>query len=416
MALPIYILAINYVAWFVFMFIAVVWIIVMLNNRGKTDRTRAFKKLPVVSIMIPAYNEEKTIRKTIESVLSLDYPKNLLDVIVINDCSKDGTRKIAEEFAGRGDIRLLNNEPNRGKAYSLNRALKICRGEFAACIDADSIVEAPIVRKLLPYFYDETVGSVTPALKVWRKESLLERVQYAEYILNIFLRKMLSFLDSIHVTPGVFSMYRLSVLKEVGGFDEDNLTEDMEMALKIHEHGYKIESNLDAMSYTMCPTKWGELYRQRLRWYRGAIENMAKYKHMLFNPEYGNLGMFFLPTNLIAIASIIAVFASTAYSYMDSATNAVWRLSLINFDFLSLFGKIDLAMTLEELMTTSFALGVAGIALGGYLLLTSFRSVGVKMRGNIVGYLLYLLMFPFIMMTFWSAAIVHEVAGARKKW
>jgi len=416
MALPIYLIAVNYAAWFVFMFISVVWILVMLDNRGKKDKTRTFEKLPAVSILIPAYNEGETIGRTIESVLSLDYPKRLLDVIVINDCSTDKTKEIAEKFAMQGKIRLLNNTPNRGKAYSLNRALKFCRGEFVACIDADSIVERAIIKKLLSCFHEDRVAAVAPALKVWKSDSWLEKVQTAEYVLNTFLRKILSFMDAIHVTPGVFSMYRLNALKEADGFDENNLTEDMDMALKLHDRGYIIETNLNAMSYTMCPGKWRELYRQRLRWYRGGIANTVKYKHMLFNPAYGNLGMFFLPVSLISVLSIMAVFSSIVYTYFDSLSSFAWRLSLINFDFLFLIGKMDLSIVLEEMMTTSLVLGAVGMALGGCLLWASSRSVNSSLKSNAGGYLLYLLLFPFIMMVFWTSAIMHEIAGARKRW
>jgi cellulose synthase/poly-beta-1,6-N-acetylglucosamine synthase-like glycosyltransferase len=416
MALPAFVIAVNYAAWFIFMFISVVWILVMLSHRGVADRVRKLGRLPVVSVLIPAYNEGKTIRKSIGSVLSLDYPKDLLDVIVINDCSTDRTMEMAEPFAMQGRVRLLNNPMNRGKAYCLNRALKICRGEFVACVDADSIVEKGIIRKLLPYFHDGGVGAVSPALKVWKKQNYLEKVQHAEYILNVFLRKMLSFLDSIHVTPGVFSMYRLSVLEEVGGFDEGNLTEDMEIALRIHDAGYSIESNLNAVSYTMCPSRWRELYSQRLRWYRGGISNMIKYRHMMFNPAYGNLGVFFLPMNFIAVLSIIIIFLSTVYSYLSMMIDMIWKFHLIGFDLLSMMGGMNLQMLLEGMLSTPVLFGVVGIALGGYVLWLSFMSVGARVRGNTKGYLMYLALFPFVMMVFWFAAIFHEVAGARKKW
>ncbi len=398
MALPAYLVAVNYAAWFVFMFISVVWILVMLQNRGRSPKLRRFKRLPKVSVLIPAYNEEKTIRQTIESIISMEYPPSLLDVIVINDCSTDRTAEIARGFARQGKITLLSNRRNMGKARSLNRALGICKGEFIACVDADSIVEKDIIRKLLPYFYSRSVAAVTPALKVWKKENCLEKVQHAEYILNVFLRKMLSFLDAIHVTPGVFSIYRSSVLKEVGGFDEENLTEDMEIALRIHEAGYSIESNLDAVSYTMCPRRWHDLYRQRLRWYRGSIENMGKYRRMFFNTFYGNLGMFLLPMNAIGVTAILAILFSVVYSNLNEAANFVWRLSLINFDFFTLVGKLDLQLMLEQILSTPFIFGCVGMGLGAYLLWVSFRSVGTSVRSNTSGYFLYLTLFPFLMM------------------
>ena len=265
---------VNYIAWYIFVFISVVWIIVMLQNRGKYSGKGA-RKFPSVSVLIPAFNEEKTIGKTIKSVLALKYPKRLYEIIVINDGSTDGTERIVRRLQKRGKIKLISNKRNRGKAYSLNRGIRVSRGELIACLDADSVVRPDILEKTVGYFKDESIGVVTPALKVWRPRNFLEKIQYAEYLLNIFLRKALAFIDSIHVTPGVFSVYRKDVLKMAGGFEEGNLTEDMEIALKIHTLGYKIENNLDAVSYTVCPDRWRKLLKQRIRWYRGALQNLS---------------------------------------------------------------------------------------------------------------------------------------------
>ncbi|MBM3303846.1 MAG: glycosyltransferase family 2 protein, partial [Candidatus Aenigmarchaeota archaeon] len=223
---------VNYVAWYVFMFISVMWLLIMLKNRHNHNNSGLNESwFPRVSVLIPAYNEERYLAKTVNSILSLNYPRKLLDIIIINDCSKDGTRRIAEGFRSSG-VRVFNNRVNMGKAASLNRVLPLCRGELVACIDADSTAEPAVLKKMTGYFRNPKIAAVTPALKVENARNTLEKAQYAEYMLNILLRKMLALIDSVHVTPGVFSIYRKNVLLKLGGFDTDNLTEDMEIALR----------------------------------------------------------------------------------------------------------------------------------------------------------------------------------------
>jgi cellulose synthase/poly-beta-1,6-N-acetylglucosamine synthase-like glycosyltransferase len=405
----------NYLAWYIFVFISVVWILVMLQNRNGVKSREPLKKLPSVTVLIPAFNEEETIGKTVKSVLDINYPKNLLEIIAIDDCSTDKTGELLDGMDKWG-IRVLHNKINKGKAYSLNRGLKIATGKLIACIDADSIAEPNILKKMIPYFSDKKVAAVAPALKVWKTKSLLEKIQHAEYLLNIFLRKMMAFMDSIHVTPGVFSLYRKDVLNELEGFEEGNLTEDMEIALKIHNAGYKIENDLDALSYTVCPDKWRNLFRQRIRWYRGGIHNSIKYRHMFFNPKYGNLGVFFLPANFIAIGAIIILFLNMVLNNMVTAVSYLWRMTLIDFDVSPMLFGLDWDLLVSAVFSTPLLFGLMGFALGAYVLYISFQMTHQNVRSNKPGYFIYLLIFPLFLMSFWVLAFICELLRIKNKW
>jgi cellulose synthase/poly-beta-1,6-N-acetylglucosamine synthase-like glycosyltransferase len=412
---------VNYVAWYVFVFIAVTWMIVLFSNRGRfaEKSVNMPKTLPGVSVLIPAYNEGDSIRKTVNSVLAMDYPKNRLEVIVIDDASGDETGRIAHELEAEGRIKVIVNPKNRGKAYSLNRALKVAKYDIIACIDADSTVEPDILRKMIPPLLENgKVASVTPALKVLKPENLLEKIQHAEYILNIFLRKSLSVIDSIHVTPGVFSIYRKSVLEEIGGFDEKNLTEDMEIALSIQNAGYRIENRLDAISYTICPSKLRNLFDQRIRWYRGALQNTVKYRHMIFRKRYGNLGMFLLPFNFISILAVIIIFTIILWNFADNLLRGIWQMTLIDWNFMVLIDGfiLDPKAMIFNMLTTSFVLMALGTVIGGYILLKSFRVSDERFSLNKLGYFTYLFIYPFFMMFFWMTAMVFELLRIRRKW
>jgi cellulose synthase/poly-beta-1,6-N-acetylglucosamine synthase-like glycosyltransferase len=406
----------NYVAWFVFVFIAVVWIMVLLENGDKQKRPGIPRKLPSITILIPAHNEEKTIRETIVSVLRIDYPKMLKEVIVINDHSEDRTDEVAKEFADSGEIKLITNSVNKGKAYSLNRGIKLAKGELVACIDADSLVEPDILKKMVGYFGNPKIASVTPALRVYRTANFLEKVQFAEYLLNIFLRKMLGHLDSIHVTPGVFSVYRKTVLQEVGGFDENNLAEDMEIALKIHSKGYTIENELSAISYTYCPSRLNELFKQRVRWYRGAIQNSVKYRRMFFKRDYGNLGVFFLPMNFISVLAIIAIFVIMAWNYGSLLFSYLWRMSLVHWDFNVFMKNFSIYNWLSFLLNTPLIFGIFGLILGGFILRLGFKYSNEKVGSNKAGYFVYLILFPMFLMVFWAAALFLEIFRFKRRW
>ena len=407
--------AINYGAWFLFVFIGVFWILTLLQNKEQKTGKVKFNRKQKVSVIIPAYNEEKTIAKTIKSILNLDYPRRLLEVIVVNDCSKDRTEQIARKFQKFG-VKVLTNKANKGKSYSLNRGIKAATGSLVSCIDADSTVHRQALNNMIGYFKDRGVGCVTPSVKILRPKKLLERIQHVEYLLNIFLRKMLAFIDAVHVTPGVFSVYRKDLLLSVGGFEEGNLTEDMDIALKIHKAGYKIENSIDAVSYTVCPTKMRELFNQRLRWYRGAFSNMFKYRGMMFNRKYGNLGIFLLPINLISTLAIIFIFAFMIWGFVASASDLLWKLGLVNWDIGIYFKEFSITSLFFIPFSTPIMFGMFGVVIGVYLLKKSFNMSGEKIKGNKISYLIYLFLYPLIMVIFWAAALFYEIFRIKKKW
>lgn len=406
--------AVNYVAWFVFVFIGVFWILTLLQNKNSREKKASGKKQKV-SVIVPAYNEEKTIGKCIKSILNLSYPKHLLEVIVVNDCSADKTEQMARGF-GKYGVKVLSNKSNKGKAYSLNRGIKAATGSLVACMDADSIVDKKALQNMVGYFEDKWVGCVTPAVKVLKPKNLLERVQHVEYLLNVFLRKMLAFVDAVHVSPGVFSVYRKDVILDSGGFDEDTLTEDMEIALKIHKAGYRIENSVNAVSYTVCPAKWKELFVQRLRWYRGAFDNMYKYKEMMFNKKYGNLGVFLLPFNLISTLLIIFVFGSMVWGFFGSLSDILWKLGLVNWDIGVYMKEFKLTSLIFMPFSTPIMFGMFGVVIGVYLLNKSFGLTKEKIKGNKFSYIFYLFLYPLIMVVFWTAALIYQVFRLKKKW
>src|SRR3989344_3295825 len=295
---------------------------------------------PLVSILVPAYNEEKTITRTMESIQNIDYPQDKLDVIIINDGSKDKTEQIITEYIkNKPHFRLLSHA-NRGKAASMNRALELVKGEFFACLDADSFVHPYTLRKMLSLYYKENdldLAIITPAMKVDNPKNMLQRVQWLEYIIIILISRITSHMDSLYVAPGPFSLYRTSIIKELKGFDEKNITEDQEIAYRVQKHHYKIKQCFDGYVYTTAPAKIKPFYKQRKRWYLGSILCLNQYKDMVANRKYGDFGLMQMVKNVTGFIIGITRMILVVYLFVLPLRLWIKNMMAINFNLFPYF-------------------------------------------------------------------------------
>ena len=276
---------------FASLYVSFLFLILFFKNRKDLFKDEITKKFPFLSVLVPAYNEEKDIEKTLNAILNTDYPKKFMEVIVINDGSTDNTLNILKKFKS---IKILNKK-NSGKADSLNQAIKITKGEFIVVIDADSYPEPDAFLKMVTYFKDKQVAAVTSSVLVKNKTKLLETLEAIEYTIIAWARKLLEFIGSVYVTPGALSMYRKKALEKIGGFDTKNITEDIEITWNLLRNLYKTKICLSAKTYTTVPDTIKKWWKQRLRWNIGGLQTMNKYKYVLFRRKYGMLGLFVAP-------------------------------------------------------------------------------------------------------------------------
>ncbi len=315
------ILLINYVIAFISLFTVNVFILIFLKHRADYMlKPKPSGWVPSVSIVLPAYNEGKYIEASLRSLLEVDYPKEKLEIIVVDDGSSDDTYKIAKSFEQKSvsktgssiSVRAFTKE-NKGKGAALNFGIKKASGELIATMDADSYLTKNALNELIPYFNDEKVMAVTPAVKIKESNSWLKEFQRLEYLMILFSRKLLSLIDSVPVTPGPFSLFRAKVFGVVGYFDEHNLVEDQEIALRIQSHNFKIRSSLSADVYTEPPEGLVDLIKQRVRWQRGGFRNFWHYR-FLMTPKYGDFGMYFVPLNFITLIGFFLLLGIMVYS------------------------------------------------------------------------------------------------------
>jgi len=393
----------------IILYCSVLWLTVFLKNKKKMLINPKPKRFPSITFLVPAYNEEKNIERCLKSILNLNYPKDKLKVIVIDDGSTDNTAKIVRKFK---KVKLIRQK-NSGKAAAINNGLKHVRTELVACMDADSFPDKNYLLRMIGFIEKKSVAAVTPAMKVLNTDSIFQKIQWVEYVWAIFLRKIFSFFDCQYVTPGPGSIYKKEVLEKIGGFDENNLTEDMEIAFRIVDHGYKIENSINAYVYTNAPENFKGLFNQRLRWYRGYIQNAAKYSHMIINPKYGNLGFFILPINFIWMFILSFLLFSLIFRFfLDSFTNFI-NWSYINFALMPLEIKINLF-----LIDFYTYFGILFLIFSFIYVWLSVIYAGEKLdiKRKFKFYVNYILIYPYLISIFWVMSIIYEILRVERKW
>ena len=277
---------------------------------------------PDVAVLIPAYNEEKVIERTVRAALASDYPN--LRVIVIDDGSKDKTLEVAQAAFAREEMTgqvLILTKPNSGKADALNFGLEHLRDEeIFVGIDADTMIARDAISRLVPHFLDPQVGAVAGNAKVGNRVNLWTRWQALEYITSQnFERRALNTLGAVSVVPGAIGAWRTSAVREAGAYHTDTVAEDADLTMALLERGYRVEYEDRALAYTEAPVNANGLMRQRFRWSFGILQSV--WKHRSAFGRKGVLGWIALPN--IFIFQIVLPLVSPFIDLMFSV-GAVW--------------------------------------------------------------------------------------------
>lgn len=285
---------------------------------------------PSTTIIVPCWNEGETIIETVNSILDLNYPKDKLLILIINDGSTDNTADVLKIFENNPQIKI-HHKKNGGKYTALNFGIENSDSDLIGCLDADSFVDKDALKNMIPYFENKKIMAVVPSINVHNPENILQKIQKIEYGWGILVRKMLSHLDAMYVTPGPFTIFRREVFNNLGNYKHAYLTEDMEMALRMQESHYKIATSHRSHVFTVTPNSFKKLYKQRSRWAYGFIKNLIDYKHLLFNKNYGNLSFYILPFGFISIVSATFVTSNLIYTNADKIYRMAEKIKTIGF-------------------------------------------------------------------------------------
>ena len=306
-----------------------------------------------VTVLIPAFNEERVIDRSVRQVLDSD--KVQLEVIVIDDGSKDRTSEIVREhFGDNPRVRLVQLE-NGGKARALNHGLELAKGELVIALDADTQFEPDTIARLARWLVaDEELGAVAGNAKVGNRVNLVTKWQALEYVTAQNLeRRALARLGGMTVVPGAVGAWRKSAILEVGGYPPDTLAEDQDLTIAIQRAGWKVAYDQSAIAWTEAPQSLHQLARQRFRWAFGTIQCVWKHREILLTDRPRGLAWIGLPQTIlfqlmfaaispvIDLALIVSIF-STVTSIHEHGYSAVkGDLAHVAF-FWILFAAIDL--------------------------------------------------------------------------
>lgn len=328
--------------YLIVLFLSILQINRMRKHRYTFDLDQAFKfrLLPPVSIILPAYNEEKTIVESVTSLLFIKYPN--YELLVVNDGSKDNTLQVlidsfnliktdyvyrcsidTEEVRGiyiSKEYRSLVviDKGNGGKADALNAGINISRYPYFCAIDADSILgEDALARLIIPFVHDPlrttAVGGIVKAANgahIEKGRLLRERLpknplvifQTIEYARSFLMGRMgLSVINSLLIISGALGLFRKEDVLKVAGYKRKSLGEDMLLVVSLHKQKlrerkpYRICFLHDSVCWTEIPSDLKTLKKQRVRWQMGLLESITENRDMFLNPRYGVVGLFSIP-------------------------------------------------------------------------------------------------------------------------
>ena len=352
---------------------------------------------PKVSLVVPCFNEEKTIVKTLQSFLGLDYPKDNLEIIVIDDGSRDKTLEIAREFSQKNPRIKIFHKENGGKYTALNLGIQKSTYPYLGTVDADSFLHKDSLTKIMEQFENQKVMAVISSVRIVNPKTILEGIQYVEYLMGNFLKKVFSFLNGINVVPGPLSVFNKKVFAKIGPYKKAHQTEDLEMALRMQKNNMLITQAVDAIVYTQGCKTFKELLRQRLRWNKGGLLNYKDYPELFSVKKHGNLAYLLL--NSIAGCFItMGLFIYAIYRFLDFAYSKFNQILLAKGDFFRF--SFSFPDWVKFNTTALLFLGFTTlVALLGYIFLgKKFTKDPGPSKRNI---LFFIIIFPFINGVFW---------------
>ena len=368
---------------------------------------------PAVTIVVPCWNEETTVQKTVDSLLALNYPKDKVKIFLVDDGSTDGTWNVINKFSSHPNIKVFHQE-NGGKYTALNLGLQNMETEFFGGLDADSYADPESLVRLMSYFEkDESIMAVAPSVIAYNSKNIIQYAQKAEYNMGVYLKKMLGFLGAINVTPGPLTIFRKKVFDDLGPYRHGHNTEDMEIAYRMQKNNYKIEHCNDAYVYTNIPSTIGKLYQQRLRWVYGFINNTIDYRSVLFKKKYGNFSNFTLPMGLISIFSVAYLFGRIVYSAISFLYSKILVLHVLGFHFSTQANNLASSFDPFFINTQSFVFLVVFV----YFFIIFAMIFGRRMTEGKWGFSLEMLcFFPIfsIIAPFWLMKAVYNTLLQRK--
>lgn len=298
-------------------------IILMIRERRREkefdyDATKNLKEYPLVSIIVPAYNEEINAVSSLNNLLKQTYPN--FNIVFVDDGSKDDTfKRVSDAFTGNSKMKIYT-KPNGGKASALNFGIEHTNADYVVCIDADTKLYPNVLDLLVSHFIapdaDPKLAAVAGNVKVGNQVNMLTKWQSIEYITSQnFDRMAYANINAITVVPGAIGAFKRSVLEKIGKFTTDTLAEDCDVTMRFLREGFVVANENKAIAVTEAPESTKQFIKQRSRWTFGVMQSFWKHRDTLFKKKYGGLGIWAVP-NMLIFQFIIPFFSPLADLFM----------------------------------------------------------------------------------------------------
>lgn len=338
---------INFIRVFLFLIGADIYDIKqILKSKKQTKRYR-----PFISIIIPAYNEQTGVIRTVQSAIANTYPRK--EIIVVNDGSTDLTKKKLRNFQKRypRSIKIIN-QTNSGKAAAINNAVMRSKGSLIMVVDADSLLAPDAIEKMVNHFQDKQIIAAASNVKILPTRKLMGLAQRFEYLISYRMKRALNTLNVEYIVGGVGSTFRKRHLLKVGGYDTDTMTEDIDLTVKLIRHfgnkEFKIHYAADSVAFTEHVLSFKSLVKQRFRWKYGRFQTLVKSRSLFFSrsDKYDKrLTWLQLPYALFGEAALLMEPILVGYilfitiSYTD-LSSMMWVYGVVSiFVFLMILGE-----------------------------------------------------------------------------
>lgn len=308
----------------------IVYFILYERNLSKQRFCKHQNNLPMVSVMIPCYNEAENLDESIPHLLKLRYPN--YELIFINDGSKDSTGEIIDRWAEQNSKIIPLHQQNSGKASALNNALKIARGKYVACIDGDAVLDYRALYYMVESLEKSSkYGAVTGNPRVRNRSTILGRLQVSEFSSIIgLIKRAQSLMGTIFTVSGVCCLFRKDAILEIGGWSQNMITEDIDVSWKLQTAGYDIYYEPRALCWVLMPEKLSGLFKQRLRWAQGGAEVIMKYFSQVWRFKNRRLWPMYIEYFITAIWAISLIITTliAAYQFLFSQP-LIWNQNLL---------------------------------------------------------------------------------------
>jgi cellulose synthase/poly-beta-1,6-N-acetylglucosamine synthase-like glycosyltransferase len=305
-------------------------------------------------------------------------------------------------------VRVFHKE-NGGKHTAMNYGLERTNAELIGCLDADSIVASDALLRVVPVFDNALVAAVTPGIHTKEPTNLLQHMQKVEYRLSVFNRFMLASFGSAFITPGPFSIFRTSIVRQLGNWRHGYSTEDMEMALRMQDAGFLIANAPQAVVHTSIPRTLRHLFNQRVRWTYGWLRNAVDYRHMIGNHKYGNLSILILPSALISVGAGIYFFVRILLEFGQELWHAYVKYQVTG---VLPHPSLDLFYLNTSMMWFLVLVAVALIL----VLIAAGSFIGTGKRTLPIGTPLFVIFYSFLVPLWLGTAVVRAVFRTGVRW